>query len=84
MEMLVTKPALKFILRQPRDRLDMFAKCLNDIWEGQGDIVRLSGTENIYRYKFGQYRLIFHLDSETITVTDAATRTNIKYRRLSQ
>ena len=54
-----------------------------NIASGTGDITRLAGTVNQYRYKINHYRILFQAREEggekIITITDINTRTNIKY-----
>ena len=56
-------------------------KVLDHISRLEGDIKRLAGYENLYRYKLTHYRILFSVNTEdaVITVSAINTRTNIKY-----
>ncbi len=47
----------------------------------EGDIKRLKGYDNLYRYKIAHYRILFSIDvaGNLIIVSTINTRTNIKY-----
>ena len=53
---------------------------IEEIREFRGDIKRLRGMENMYRYKIEHYRILFQYSGEEIIIVDTInTRTNIKY-----
>jgi len=55
---------------------------LEGLKELKGDIVRLSGTKNLFRLKIEHYRVLFSYSGGKIIIVDAIhTRTNMKYRR---
>lgn len=56
-------------------------KALEQLKTLDGDIVRLKGYDNLYRYKIEHYRILFSIDREgnIIIVSTINTRTNIKY-----
>jgi len=56
-------------------------KALDQLSRLEGNIVRLGGTKNRYRYKIDHYRIIFEWEKGKliITVIEINTRTNIHY-----
>ena len=56
-------------------------RVLDQLSRWEGDIVRLAGTKNCYRYKIAHYRILFTWEKGDIiiTVVEINTRTNIKY-----
>ncbi len=56
-------------------------KALDQLKTLDGNIVKLKGYDNLYRYKIEQYRILFSIDHEgnIIIVSTINTRTNIKY-----
>lgn len=56
-------------------------KGIEDIAELKGDIKKLKGYKNLYRYKINHYRILFEIDDSMniILVETINTRTNIKY-----
>ena len=57
-------------------------KALENIKILEGNIVKLKGTGDLFRYKLEHYRIIFRFDGKQIIIIVAInTRTNIKYRR---
>lgn len=72
MEILITKTAVKNIKRldtPTRERI------LNSIHKLPfGDIKRLQGYNNYYRLRVGDFRVIYSLDDETITISAVLPR----------
>ena len=57
-------------------------KALDGITRLEGNIVKLSGTKNMFRCKIDHYRIIFSYSGGQIIIVETIdTRTNIKYRR---
>lgn len=56
-------------------------KALDKLSNLEGDIVKLAGTENTYRFKIAHYRILFQWNKGdiVITVIEINTRTNIHY-----
>lgn len=56
-------------------------RALDRLKELDGDIKKLKGYDNLYRYKISHYRILFsiHIDGSIIIVSAINTRTNIKY-----
>ena len=56
-------------------------KALDQLKTLDGNIVKLKGYDNLYRYKIEHYRILFSIDREgnIIIVSTINTRTNIKY-----
>ena len=56
-------------------------KALDEVSNLEGDIKRLKGYDNLYRYKIAHYRILFSIDlnGDIIIVSTINTRTNIKY-----
>ena len=56
-------------------------KALDQVSQLEGDIKRLKGQDNLYRYKIAHYRILFSIDEagDIIIVSTINTRTNIKY-----
>ncbi len=55
-------------------------KALEQLKTLDGDIVRLKGHDNLYRYNIEHHRILFTIDSDgyIIIVSTINTRTNIK------
>lgn len=58
-----------------------FTRLLNDFRRLDGNIVRLEGSKNRYRFKIDHYRILFEREKGVaiITVIEINTRSNIKY-----
>lgn len=81
MEIILRKQPQKYLDRvDDRTRVKLY-KALDQLSRLEGNIVRLSGTENRYRYKIDHYRIIFEWRKGEliITVIEINTRTNIHY-----
>ncbi len=81
MELILKKRAQKYL-----DSVDAKTKrklytALERLSRLEGDIKRLSGFKDRYRYKIEHYRILFTWEkgSIVITVIEIDTRTNIKY-----
>ena len=79
MRVVIKKQAEKYLLKVPEHIRLRLQEGIENIKNGEGDIVRLK--ENKYRYKINHYRILFTLykESQTIEITEINTRTNIKY-----
>lgn len=75
MEILITKTAVKNIKKldtPTRDRI------LNGIYKLPfGDVKRLQGYSNYYRLRIGDFRVIYSLNSEKITVLAVLPRGDV-------
>lgn len=86
-EIVLEKQPQKFIKKSDEKTRKLIYKALEEIKQLNGDIVKLAGTNGLYRYKIFHYRVIFRIDRNgnvVITVIEINTRTNIKYRRYRQ
>ena len=81
MEIKLTKRAQKYLDSVDTNTRDKLYKALDQLSRWEGDIVRLAGTKNRYRFKIAHYRILFTWDKGEIiiTVVEINTRTNIKY-----
>ena len=81
MKILLSKQARKYIAGVDERTRQKLYKALDELSEFKGDIRKLRGYRNIYRYKIEHYRIIFKWDKGAIIiqVIEINTRTNIKY-----
>ncbi len=81
MEIKLKKRAQKYLDSVDEATRSKLYKALDRLSRMEGDIVRLKGTQNRYRYKIEHYRILFEwVKGEiVITVIEINTRTNIKY-----
>ena len=63
----IMKPARKFIERQPRNNQERLLKAIYKL-PHEGDVKSLSGHNNVYRLRVGDYRVIFSVHNEILTV----------------
>ena len=79
LQIVIKKRAEKYLLKVPNHVRERLQQGIEDIANGNGDIVRLQ--DNRYRYKVHHYRILFTLykDEQIIEITEINTRTNIKY-----
>lgn len=75
------KKARKFIKTQPPKQQERILKAIYNLPDG--DVKALSGKENAYRLRVGEYRIIYEIDNSIllITVINAGNRGQI-YNRL--
>ncbi len=81
MEIKLKKQPQKYLASVDTATRNKLLKALDQLSRLEGDIVRLGGTTNRYRYKIAHYRIVFEwVKGEiVITVIEINTRTNIKY-----
>jgi mRNA interferase RelE/StbE len=63
----ITKKAQKFIKAQPKNRQEQLLRAIYKLPEG--DTKAVAGKNNIYRLRVGDYRVIYTLYINTLTVT---------------
>lgn len=82
MEIKLEKQPVKYLASLDSPTRSKLVRALEGLKTLKGDIVKLKGTDNLYRLKINHYRIIFKYDGkEIIIVSTINTRTNIKYRR---
>lgn len=82
MEIKLEKQPEKYLASVDETTRNKLHKALEKIKNLEGNIVRLKGTNNLFRYKIEHYRIIFRYDGKQIIIIETInTRTNIKYRR---
>lgn len=81
MRILLKKRAQKYLDSVDEATRQKLYKALDRLSRWEGDIVRLAGTKNCFRYKIDHYRILFTWEKGDIiiTVVEINTRTNIKY-----
>ena len=81
MEIILKKQPMKYVESVDEKTRQKLYKALEEVSELKGDIRKLEGYKNRYRYKINHYRITFDwIKGEIIiTVIEINTRTNIKY-----
>lgn len=81
MEIVLKKQLMKYLESVDKKTRKKLYKALEQISEFKGNIKRLEGYKNRYRYKLEHYRITFDwIKGEIIiTVIEINTRSNIKY-----
>lgn len=81
MEIVLKKQAKKYLDSVDDNTRKKLYNALDRLSRLEGDIVRLAGTKNMYRYKIAHYRIVFEWNKGEIiiTVIEINTRTNIHY-----
>ena len=81
MDIVLKKQARKYLDSVDENTRQKLYKALDQLSRLEGNIVRLSGTKNRYRYKIAHYRILFEWNKGeiVITVIEINTRTNIHY-----
>ena len=63
----IKKRAQKFIKVQPRNQQERLLKAIYKLPEG--DIKPLTGYENVFRLRVGDYRVIYELHNDILLIT---------------
>lgn len=81
MDIILKKQPQKYLDSVDSNTRSKLYKALDQLSRLEGNIVRLGGTKNRYRYKIDHYRIIFEWEKGKliITVIEINTRTNIHY-----
>lgn len=81
MEIKLKKQAKKYLDSVDEITRKKLYKALDRLSRLEGNIVKLNGTKNRYRYKIDHYRIVFERNKGeiTIVVLEINARTNIKY-----
>lgn len=66
-KIVIDKPALKFLQKQPPDQRERLVKAIYKLPD-LGDIKPMGGHENLYRLRVGSYRVIYTIENEILTV----------------
>ena len=81
MKVVLKKQPQKYLSSVDEPTRKKLRKALTALANLEGDIKRLKGKNNLYRYKIAHYRILFSIDAEghIIIVSTINTRTNINY-----
>ena len=81
LEIRLKKQPQKYLASVDEPTRKKLYKALEELSKLEGDIVRLSGYTNRYRYKIAHYTILFEWVRGEIIITaiEINTRTNIKY-----
>ena len=81
MQIVLKKQPQKYLAAVDVPTRNKLYKALDQVSRLEGNIKRLQGYDNRYRYKIAHYRILFSIDAEgnIIIVSTINTRTNIKY-----
>lgn len=64
---LLDKPAMKFLQKQPPAQRARLLRAIGQLPE-VGDIKPLAGRENVYRLRVGDYRALYTVEEEQLIV----------------
>ena len=83
MTVIVEKQPKKYLQGVDEATRRKLLKGIDNIQTMTGDIKKLKGTANTFRYKIAHYRIIYkwRQSESTIIITEINARTNIKYSR---
>lgn len=81
MRIILKKQPMKYLASVDVPTRQKLYRALDRLAELKGDIKRLAGQDNLYRYKIAHYRILFSIDDngDLIIVSTINTRTNMKY-----
>ncbi|MDY5510093.1 type II toxin-antitoxin system RelE family toxin [Dysosmobacter sp.] len=81
MELRLQKQPIKYLESVDQPTRNKLYRALDKLKNLDGDIVKLKGYDNLYRFKIQHYRILFSVDREgnIIIVSAINTRTNTKY-----
>lgn len=66
-QVVIERPAQKYILKQPREQQERILRAIYKL-PGEGDIKPLSGLDEMYRLRVGDYRVIYTIERDVLIV----------------
>ncbi len=77
-EIKIEKQAIKFISKQPKPHRERILKAIYQL-PNEGDIKKLKGSDDTFRLRVGDYRVIYSVDGEAliVSVVDVGNRGQI-------
>ncbi len=74
-----SKDAIKAIKSLDKPMRDRMLTAINGLLKTppEGDIKTMQGNRTDYRLRVGKYRVIFHIDGETVRIDDVGARGDI-------
>lgn len=82
MQLKLKKQPRKYLASVDANTRAKLYRALGKLKNLEGNIVRLSGSNDLFRMKIDHYRILFRYSGGQIIVVETInTRTNIKYRR---
>lgn len=66
-QIVIDKPALKFLQKQPQAQRERLLKAIHAL-PSNGDIKAMGGHENLYRLRVGTFRVIYTIENQILTV----------------
>ncbi len=66
-KIVIDKPALKFLQRQPQQQRERLLKAIYRL-PHEGDIKPMSGHEGLFRLRVGSYRVLYTVENDVLTV----------------
>jgi mRNA-degrading endonuclease RelE of RelBE toxin-antitoxin system len=81
LEIILRKQPQKYIASATQNIQNKLFRSLDKISRLEGDIKKLKGYRNLYRFKIDHFRILFEVQKQEkcIVVTCIDVRTNIKY-----
>lgn len=82
MDLYLEKQPKKYLSSVDESTRSKLYRALEQIKLLEGNIIKLKGTKDLFRYKLDHYRIIFRYSGGKLIIIETIdTRTNIKYRR---
>ena len=63
----IEKPAMKFLQKQPQAQRERLLRAIQGLPDN-GDIKPMSGHENLYRLRVGSYRVIYTIEGDLLII----------------
>lgn len=63
----IEKPAMKFLLKQPQNQRERLLKAINRL-PFEGDIKPMNGYDGLFRLRVGTYRILYSIENDVLIV----------------
>lgn len=77
MQIKYSKQAYKYLKKLHKPKRDQIITAIEKIPDGDGDIKKMRGLENIYRLRVSDYRVIFNAEYDIIAVIKIGARGDV-------
>ena len=77
MQIKYSKQAYKYLKRLHKPKADQIISAINKLPDGDGDISKMRGIDNLYRLRVSDYRVLFSPDYDIIKIEKIGARGDV-------
>lgn len=77
MDIKYSKQAYKYLKKLHKPKRDQIIKAINKIPDGDGDIKKMRGIDNVYRLRVNDYRVLYTPEYDILMIIKIASRGDV-------